>query len=193
MYIIVGLGNPGREYEGSRHNMGFEVIDTLIERNNIRIAGTKFHALFGTGVIADQKAVLAKPLTYMNLSGTSVAELTNFYKIDPERELIVVSDDIDLSPGRIRIRASGSAGGHNGLKDIISKIGTQNFIRVRVGTGGKPEGWDLADYVLAHFSPADRLLINDAVESAAEAVEIIVRDDVETAMNQYNSRMPQKS
>lgn len=188
MIAVIGLGNPGREYEGTRHNMGFEVLDTLIDRNHIAQGGNKFHALYGTGIIGGQKAVLVKPLTFMNLSGTSVREACDFYKIDPVTGLIVISDDIDLSPGQIRIRKSGSAGGHNGLKDIIQKLGTQDFTRVRVGTGSKPQGWDLADWVLGHFPKEDRKLIDEAIVRAADAVECIASDGPDAAMNRYNSR-----
>ena len=188
MYIIVGLGNPGSRYEGTRHNMGFDVIDRLITVNNIPQAGRKFHAVYGTGIIGGQKVVLAKPVTYMNLSGTSVRELMDFYKIDPTRELIVISDDIDLEPGRIRIRKKGSAGGQNGLKHIIQCIGTQDFIRVRVGTGAKPQDWELADWVLSRFPKEERTQVDDAIIRAAEAVETIVTDGIDTAMNRYNTK-----
>lgn len=188
MYIIVGLGNPGSRYEGTRHNMGFDVIDRLITVNNIPQAGRKFHAVYGTGIIGGQKVVLAKPVTYMNLSGTSVRELMDFYKIDPTHELIVISDDIDLEPGRIRIRKKGSAGGQNGLKHIIQCIGTQDFIRVRVGTGAKPQDWELADWVLSRFPEEERTQVDDAIIRAAEAVETIVTDGIDAAMNRYNTK-----
>lgn len=188
MYIIVGLGNPGTKYEGTRHNMGFDVIDALIERNKIPSAGTKFHALYGTGRIGAEKVVLAKPLTYMNLSGTAVREITDFYKIDVKNELIVISDDIDLEPGRIRIRKKGSAGGQNGMKDIIGKLGTEEFVRIRVGTGSKPAGWDLADWVLSRFTKEERKAVDEAIVRAAEAVETIVTDGADAAMNKYNTR-----
>ena len=186
MYIIVGLGNPGKKYEGTRHNMGFDVIDRLIYKNNIPCSGSKFHSLYGTGMIGTEKVVLAKPLTYMNLSGTAVRELIDFYKIDPESELIVISDDIDLEPGRIRIRKQGSAGGQNGLRHIVQCLGTQKFIRIRVGTGGKPEGWELADWVLSRFTMDDRALVDDAIVRAADAVAAICTDGIDKAMNIYN-------
>ncbi len=186
MYIIVGLGNPGSKYEGTRHNMGFDVIDRLVETCRVPEGGTKFHSLYGMGTIEGQKILLMKPLTYMNLSGTAVSEAVNFYKIDPESELVVISDDIDLEPGHIRIRKKGSAGGQNGLKDIIQKIGTQNFTRVRVGTGAKPQGWDLADWVLSRFSKDDRAKVDDAICRAADAVAAIVTDGPDAAMNKYN-------
>ena len=186
MYIIVGLGNPGKKYEGTRHNMGFDVIDRLVYNNNIPCSGSKFHSVYGTGMIGTQKVVLAKPLTYMNLSGTAVRELIDFYKIDPESELIVISDDIDLEPGRIRIRKQGSAGGQNGLRHIVQCLGTQKFIRIRVGTGGKPEGWELADWVLSRFTMDDRALVDDAIVRAADAVAAICTDGIDKAMNVYN-------
>ena len=186
MYIIVGLGNPGKKYEGTRHNMGFDVIDRLVYKNNIPCSGSKFHAVYGTGMIGTQKVVLAKPLTYMNLSGTAVRELVDFYKIDPESELIVISDDVDLEPGRIRIRKQGSAGGQNGLRHIVQCLGTQKFIRIRVGTGGKPEGWELADWVLSRFTMDDRALVDDAIVRAADAVAAICTDGIDKAMNVYN-------
>ena len=186
MYIIVGLGNPGRKYEGTRHNMGFDVIDRLVYKNNIPCSGSKFHSVYGTGMIGTEKVILAKPRTYMNLSGTAVRELVDFYKIDPESELIVISDDIDLEPGRIRIRKQGSAGGQNGLRHIVQCLGTQKFIRIRVGTGGKPEGWELADWVLSRFTMDDRALVDDAIVRAADAVAAICTDGIDKAMNIYN-------
>ncbi len=186
MHIIVGLGNPGTKYDGTRHNMGFDVIDRLIEEYQIPKAGTKFHSIYGVGMIQGEKCVLAKPITYMNLSGTAVRELCDFYKIDPETELIVISDDIDLEPGHMRIRKKGSAGGQNGLKDIIQKIGTQNFTRIRVGTGAKPAGWDLADWVLGHFSKEDRKIVDETIIRAADAVASIVSEGPDQAMNRYN-------
>ncbi|MCR5294189.1 MAG: aminoacyl-tRNA hydrolase [Lachnospiraceae bacterium] len=188
MFIIVGLGNPGMKYEGTRHNMGFDVIDALVERNRIPPAGSRFHALYGTGRIRGERAALVKPLTYMNLSGTAVREITAFYKIDVNKELIVISDDIDLDPGHIRIRKKGSAGGQNGLKDIIEKLGTEEFIRIRVGTGGKPAGWDLADWVLSRFSRDERKLADEAILKAAEAAEMIVAEGTDRAMNAFNRK-----
>ena len=139
MYIIVGLGNPTRQYEGTKHNVGFDTIDYLIDEYQISSSGTGHKALFGKGMIAGQKVIVAKPMTYMNLSGESVRELVNYYKVDPESELIVVYDDISLAPGQIRIRKKGSAGGHNGIKNIIANLGTDHFMRVKVGVGEKPK------------------------------------------------------
>ena len=148
MILIVGLGNPGKQYEHTRHNVGFDVIDVMADKYNISVTEKKHKALCGKGIIEGQKVVLAKPQTFMNLSGESVAELLNFYKSDPETELIVIFDDISLAPGNIRVRKKGSAGGHNGIKNIIAMTGTQNFMRIKVGVGDKPAGWDLADHVL---------------------------------------------
>ena len=186
MFIISGLGNPTREYEGTRHNVGFDVIDRLAARYNIDVDVKKHRALIGKGMIAGQKVILAKPQTYMNLSGESIRSILDYYKVDPETELIVIYDDISLEPGKIRIRKKGSAGGHNGIKNIIAQLGTQNFQRIKVGVGEKPKGWDLADYVLGHFSKEDRGLVDDALKRAAGAVELMVQGEVDQAMNQFN-------
>lgn len=186
MYIIAGLGNPGKQYAQTRHNVGFDTIDILADKYNISVDTKKHKALCGKGMIEGQKVVLAKPQTFMNLSGESVRELVDFYKIDPEEELIVIYDDISLEPGKIRIRKKGSAGGHNGIKNIIVQLGTQNFQRIKVGVGEKPKGWDLADYVLGHFSKEDRGLVDDALKRVAGAVELMVQGEVDQAMNQFN-------
>lgn len=188
MFVIVGLGNPEKKYEGTRHNIGFAVIDALADKYNISIKDKKHKALCGTGVIEGVKVMLVKPLTYMNLSGDSVADVMNFYKLDPEEDMIVVYDDISLAPGNIRVRKKGSAGGHNGIKSIIARCGTQNFMRVRVGVGEKPEGWDLADHVLGHFSDEDSRLVREAVDDAIGAIVMMSRGDVDQAMNNYNAK-----
>ena len=188
MFIIAGLGNPTREYEGTRHNVGFDVIDRLAARYNIDVDVKKHRALIGKGMIAGQKVILAKPQTYMNLSGESLRELVNYYKLDPESELIVVFDDISLEPGNIRIRKKGSAGGHNGIKNIIANLGTDRFMRVKVGVGEKPKNWDLADYVLSPFTKDERPLVNLAIEHAAKAIEQMLNGDVDAAMNEYNRK-----
>ena len=189
-WLIVGLGNPGKKYEGTRHNMGFMTADILAERWSVAFSDHKGLAMLGKGAMNLQgrnvKFFLAKPLTYMNLSGESVRALVDYYKIDPEEELIVIYDDISLEPGKIRIRKKGSAGGHNGIKNIIAQLGTQNFQRIKVGVGEKPKGWDLADYVLGHFSKEDRGLVDDALKRAAGAVELMVQGEVDQAMNQFN-------
>ena len=191
MYLIAGLGNPGKQYERTRHNMGFDTIDELVDRHRIPGSGIQHKAMYGKGMIAGEKVILAKPLTYMNLSGDSVLEFINYYKMDPETELIVIYDDIDLEPGQIRIRKKGSAGGHNGMKSIISQIGTQNFYRVKVGVGAKPAGWDLADYVLGRFSTKEREEVDKAIEEAADAVEVILGEGIDAAMNKYNAKKKQ--
>ena len=188
MFIIAGLGNPTLQYEGTRHNVGFDVIDMLADRYNISVDGRKGRALIGKGMIGGQKVLLVKPQTYMNLSGESLRELVNYYKLDPESELIVVFDDISLEPGNIRIRKKGSAGGHNGIKNIIAMTGTQNFMRIKVGVGEKPKGWDLADYVLGHFSTEDRAKVEEAIGHAMDAAVLMMQGEVDKAMNDYNSK-----
>lgn len=188
MFIIAGLGNPTSQYEGTRHNIGFDVMDALAEKYNISISEKKHKALCGKGVIEGEKVLLVKPQTYMNLSGESIAEILNYYKLDAEEDFLVVFDDISLAPGNIRIRKKGSAGGHNGIKNIIAMTGTQNFKRIKVGVGEKPKGWDLADYVLGRFSDEDRKKVNDAIEDAIGAVSMILRGETDQAMNYYNAK-----
>ena len=186
MFIIVGLGNPERKYDGTRHNIGFSAITVIADKYNISMDIMKHKAVCGKGYIEGQKVILAMPQTYMNLSGESVRELVDYYKIDPESELIVIYDDINLAPGRLRIREKGSAGGHNGIKNIISHLGTQVFPRIRIGVGEKPKGWDLADYVLGRFAKDEESVIREALDNAAEACGIIVDDEIRTAMNKFN-------
>ena len=188
MYLIAGLGNPGKQYEKTRHNMGFDAIDELVDRRQIPGGWVKFNAMYGKGVLEGEKVILAKPLSYMNLSGGPVKALADYFKVSYEQELIVIYDDIDLEPGMIRIKKQGSAGGHNGIKDLIRQLGTQKFIRIKVGVGAKPKGWDLADYVLGSFSTEGRKLVDNAIERACDAVEMILKDGVDAAMNQYNRK-----
>ena len=188
MFLIVGLGNPEKKYDKTRHNIGFDTIDALADKYNISMNEKKHKALCGTGVIDGVKVLLAKPQTYMNLSGDSVAEIVNFYKIDPEEEMIVLFDDISLAPGNIRVRKKGSAGGHNGIKSIIARTGTQNFMRIKVGVGEKPAGWDLADHVLGHFSREDRALVEDAIKDAEAAAVLMMQGQVDKAMNDFNAK-----
>lgn len=188
MFLIVGLGNPDKKYERTRHNIGFHVIDVMADQYNISIREKKHKALCGTGVIEGTKVLLIKPQTYMNLSGESVAEAVNFYKIDPEREMIVIFDDISLSPGNIRVRKKGSAGGHNGIKSIIEKVGTQNFMRIKVGVGDKPEGWDLADHVLGVMPPEERKKADEAAGDAVAAAVLMMQGKADQAMNDYNAK-----
>lgn len=188
MYIIAGLGNPERRYDGTRHNIGFSAITALSDACGISMDLQKHKAICGKGYIEGQKVLLAMPQTYMNLSGESVRELVDYYKIDPESELIVIYDDINLAPGKLRIRAKGSAGGHNGMKNIISHLGTQNFARIRIGVGEKPKGWDLADYVLGRFAREEEPVIREALEHVVESCRVIVNGDVTDAMNQFNNK-----
>lgn len=189
MFLIVGLGNPGKQYENTRHNVGFDAIDVLVDEYRILSSGKQHKAMYGKGVIEGQKVILAKPLTYMNLSGEAVRAMVDYYKIDPETELLVIFDDISLAPGNIRIRKKGSAGGHNGIKSIITHLGTQNFQRIKVGVGEKPKNWDLADYVLGTFSKDDRKLVDEALERTAKAAALIVQGEVDEAMNLYNKKL----
>lgn len=189
MFLIVGLGNPGKQYENTRHNVGFDAIDVLVDEYRIPSSGKQHKAMYGKGVIEGQKVILAKPLMYMNLSGEAVRAMVDYYKIDPETELLVIFDDISLAPGNIRIRKKGSAGGHNGIKSIITHLGTQNFQRIKVGVGEKPKNWDLADYVLGTFSKDDRKLVDEALERTAKAAALIVQGEVDEAMNLYNKKL----
>ena len=192
MFIIVGLGNPTKEYEGTRHNVGFDVIDAIADKYNISVTERKNRAFCGKGIIEGQKVILAKPQTYMNLSGESVRGLIDFYKIDEETELLIIFDDISLDVGQLRIRKKGSAGGHNGIKNIIQHLGTNVFQRIKVGVGEKPKEYDLADYVLGHFSKAEREVMEEGYKHAIDAVEMIVRGDIDTAMNIYNKKVAVK-
>ena len=189
MFVIVGLGNPTAQYEGTRHNAGFDVIDVLAEKYNISVDARKCRAFCGKGVIAGQKVLLVKPQTYMNLSGESVGGIVNYYKIDPESDLLVIYDDISLDVGQLRIRTKGSAGGHNGIKSIIAHLGTTVFPRIKVGVGEKPKNYDLADYVLGHFSKQERELMEEGYEHASDAVEQIVQGEIEAAMNVFNKKV----
>ena len=188
MYIIAGLGNPGKEYENTRHNIGFDVIDRLAEEENIAVMESKHKALIGKGYVAGQKVILAKPQTFMNLSGESIREIVDYYKVDDTAELIVISDDISLDVGQIRIRKKGSAGGHNGIKNIIANLGSSVFPRIKVGVGEKPKGYDLADYVLGKFSKEDRVLMEEGYDLACEASALIMQGAIDQAMNEYNQK-----
>lgn len=188
MFIIAGLGNPDRQYEGTRHNVGFDVIDRLADKYNIAVDVKKHRALLGKGVIEGQKVILAKPQTYMNLSGESIRSLVDYYKIDGEHELLVIYDDINLGVGQLRIREKGSAGGHNGIKNIIAYLGTQVFPRIRVGVGEKPSRYDLADYVLGHFSKAEKELMDEGYDHAVKAVGMILSGRIGDAMSEYNRK-----
>lgn len=188
MFVIAGLGNPGKEYKNTRHNIGFDVIDVIAEKHNISVIEKKHKAIIGKGAINGCKVILAKPQTYMNLSGESIREIVEYYKVDLTSELIIVSDDISLDVGNIRIRKKGSAGGHNGLKSIIGLLGTDQFMRVKMGVGEKPKGYDLADYVLGHFTGDERKIMDEAAKSAEEAVCMMLQGDADAAMNRFNTK-----
>ena len=189
MYIIAGLGNPGSRYEKTRHNCGFEAIDLLAERCGISLKDRKFKSLCGNGVIDGQKVLLMKPLTYMNLSGEAVQAAAAFYKIDPAKELIVLYDDISLEPGQLRVRAKGSAGGHNGIRSIIRMLGTEQFLRVKIGTGAKPADMDLADYVLGRIPLSERADMAAAFDRASKAAVDLVTEPLDCVMNEYNRKI----
>ena len=192
MYLIAGLGNPTREYEKTRHNVGFEAIDILADKAGTTVTEKKHKALYGKGYIGGQKVILAKPQTYMNLSGESIREIADFYKIEPEN-IIILCDDINLSEGQLRIRLKGSAGGHNGLKNIISHLGTQEFPRIRIGVGEKPRGMDLADYVLGRFPKEQQAVMEEAYRDAADAVCMMIEEGADAAMNHYNRKHKENS
>ena len=186
MYLVAGLGNPGREYDMTRHNIGFEVIDYIAAKYKIKVKKLKFRSLYQKAELAGEEVILMKPQTYMNLSGESIRDAATFYKIPHER-IIIVSDDINLDKGRIRIRKSGSAGGHNGLKSIIYQLESDSFLRVRIGVGDREnEDRELADYVLSRFTKEEIPLLEKAIINAASAIEEIIKNGAESAMNLYN-------
>ncbi len=187
MKLVAGLGNPGRDYAGTRHNIGFGVIARISDKYNIPLTGKEHKAICGKGMIGGEKVILAQPQTFMNLSGECVRSLVDYYKLESE-DIIIAYDDIDLEVGQLRIRSKGSAGGHNGIKNIISHLGTNEFPRVKVGVGGKPEGGDLVRHVLGRFSREDEKVIGEVLDVAVEAVETILSDGVEAAMNRYNAK-----
>ena len=187
-WLIVGLGNPGQKYEHTRHNMGFLTVDLLAEQLNVKLNKVKFKSAYNIVRFGGQKCLVMKPQTYMNLSGESIRSVIDYYKVDPEKELIVIYDDISLGVGQLRIRAKGSAGGHNGIKNIIAHLGGQVFPRIKVGVGEKPPKYDLADYVLGHFSKTDQELMSEGYDNAVKAVELIVSDQMSEAMNEYNRK-----
>lgn len=188
MKLIVGLGNPTPQYDKTRHNVGFAVIDHLMNEYGIALDTAKHKGFYGKGRIAGESVILLKPMTYMNLSGESVVQVANYYKVAP-KDVIVVYDDINLDVGRLRIREKGSAGGHNGIKNIIAHLGTDEFPRIRVGVGMKPPKMDLADYVLSRFSKEEEALMEEGYERAAKAMELMVEDEISQAMNLYNGNI----
>ncbi len=190
MHVIVGLGNPGREYKGTRHNIGFAVMDCLAEKYNIAIDEKKHKALIGKGVIEGEKVILVKPQTYMNLSGESIRAVLDYYKIDETEELLVIYDDISLPVGALRIRPKGSAGGHNGIKNIIAHLGGEEFWRIKVGVGEKPSRMDLKDYVLGHFTKEETEILEDSSKRCMEAIVMLLAGDRDAAMNRFNRKAP---
>lgn len=187
MYIIVGLGNPGTEYAGTRHNIGYNVVTRISDDYNIPIRIKEHKSICGKGYIEGQKVLLALPQTYMNLSGEAVRSLVDYYKIDPEEELIVIYDDISMDVGRIRLRAKGSAGGHNGIKNIIAHLGSDVFPRIKMGVGGKPEGWDLKDYVLGRFGKEDNEKMREMLGEGCAACRDYILYGMQEAMNRHNN------
>lgn len=185
-WLAVGLGNPGDKYENTRHNVGFMTVDELARRLRIPVQKLKYKALTNLAEIGGQRVLLMKPVTYMNLSGEAVRQAADFYKIPPQR-VLVISDDVSLPLGKLRIRSGGSAGGHNGLKSVIAQLGSDQFPRVKIGVGGKPHpDYDMADWVLSKFSGEDKKAIDQAVGRAADAVETLLREGPERAMNRFN-------
>ena len=185
MYLIVGLGNPGEKYTFTRHNAGFLSIDYMSQKHNIDVKKIKHKAVIGEGIIAGERVILAKPQTYMNLSGESISEIVSWYKI-PNENIIVIYDDISMPTGSIRIREKGSAGGHNGMKSIIQHLSTDVFPRLKIGINAKPDEYDLADYVLGKFTPDEQKILFDTFEKVNEAVKEFISNDIKSAMNKYN-------
>lgn len=185
MYAVIGLGNPGREYEKTRHNIGFNTVDLLADRNGIDINKIKFKSVYGKGRIGNESVLLLKPQTYMNNSGISVLELYKYYKI-PIENILVVVDDIDIDFGAVRIKRKGSAGTHNGLKSIIYHLQRNDFPRIKIGVGSPPPEWDLADFVLSRFQNKEEKTIKESIEVACESIETIIREDIDKAMNKFN-------
>ena len=185
MYAVIGLGNPGREYENTRHNIGFNTVDLLADRNGIDINKIKFKSVYGKGRIGNESVLLLKPQTYMNNSGISVLELYKYYKI-PIENILVVVDDIDIDFGVVRIKRKGSAGTHNGLKSIIYHLQRNDFPRIKIGVGSPPPEWDLADFVLSRFQNKEEKTIKESIEVACESIETIIKEDRDKAMNKFN-------
>ena len=185
LYIVIGLGNPGTKYENTRHNVGFNTIDLLSSKYGIKVSKLKHKALHGEGKIEGERVILVKPQTFMNLSGESVREIIEWYKV-PLKNMILIVDDIDLAVGKVRIRSKGSAGTHNGMRSILYHIQSEDFPRIRIGIGRPPEGWDLADFVLSRFTEEERKEVNESITNAATAVTSIISTDVESTMNKYN-------
>lgn len=187
MYIIIGLGNPGEKYQATKHNIGWDAVTRISDDYRISLDSKKHKAICGTGYIEGEKVILAQPLTYMNLSGESVRQLMDFYKVSPQ-EIIIIYDDISLEVGQLRIRKKGSAGGHNGIKSIIQHLGTDEFPRIKVGVGDKPKEWDLADYVLSRFHKEEQPAIRQALKDTSDACRTMITSGIDAAMNVYNKK-----
>ena len=187
MYLIAGLGNPETRYNATRHNVGFGVIDELSDMYDIDVRTGRFKALIGKGSIEGSQVILMKPLTYMNNSGEAIRPAADYFRIDTGKELIVISDDTELDVGRIRVRPKGTSGGHNGLKSVIAHVGHEDFIRIRVGVGRKPQGADQVNWVLGHFDKEDIPLMKESLRRAAEAAVCVMREGVDAAMNRFNA------
>lgn len=190
MFVVVGLGNPGRKYAKTRHNMGFIAADELAQKLGIKINKIKNKSLVGEGYLAGQKVLLVKPQTYMNLSGEAVREIMNYYRAEPEK-IILIYDDVDIETGRIRIRKKGGAGTHNGMKSVVAAMGTEEFPRIRIGIGGDIK-MHLMDFVTGGMNKKEKEILKEAVRTAAEAAECIIEKGIDAAMNRYNSRMSEK-
>lgn len=186
-WLIAGLGNPGRKYELNWHNCGYMVLDILARRHKINIDRIRFKGLLGQGRIAGEKCLMLKPSTYMNLSGEAIAEAMDYHKI-PTARCLVIYDDVDIPAGQVRIREAGGSGTHNGMRSIIGRLGRDDFPRIRVGIGPKPEQWDIADYVLSDIPPARRELMQQILDNAADAAETILKDGLDRAMNIFNRK-----
>ncbi len=184
-YLIAGLGNPGSKYDETRHNIGFMALERLAQRHRIVLTSTKFDSLCETGRIGDQMVVLLEPQTFMNRSGKAVSQAANFYEVDADH-IIVIHDDIDLSPGTLRVKSGGGHGGHNGLRDIVAKLGSRDFLRLRMGVG-RPEHGDVTNHVLGRFTREELTVVDEMVESACDAVETILADGLSAAQNRFNS------
>lgn len=193
MFAIIGLGNPGKEYENTRHNAGFNSVDAIAKKYGIDISKNEFKSKVGQGFIDGQKVILVKPQTYMNNSGEAVREVVDFYKLDSTSEIMIIYDDISLDVGMIRVRDKGSAGGHNGIKSIIAHLGSEAFLRIRVGVGDKGENGDLVKHVLGTFKGDDETTIKESYEKTVDAATLILNDNLEKAMNIYNKKVPKKS
>ena len=185
LYIIIGLGNPGSRYDNTRHNVGFETIDVISGKYGIKIAKLRHKALLGDGDIEGHRVLLVKPQTFMNLSGESVRDIVDWYKV-PTSNIIIIYDDIDIPIGKIRVRPKGSSGTHNGMRSVIYQLQSDEFPRIRIGIGKPPEGWDLADYVLSKFSGDDAKIIQESISKAAEAAVAVIKCGIDAAMNAFN-------